>query len=116
MGHSLAAAVRAAPLGLRLVILATDQWAVRGSDLARLGRARIRQTCAAEYDGVVGIPASFPVSARALLIHLTGDRGARAQLASAERWSLPEARFDLDTPEDLQTLNARCPGYRMWPR
>jgi molybdenum cofactor cytidylyltransferase len=60
---------------------------------------------AAKYAGRVGAPAIFPRIFFSQLSQLTGDRGAKTilqqhpqQIISME---MPEAAFDVDTPEDL---------------
>lgn len=63
---------------------------------------------AASYDGVLGAPALFGAAYFPALLALGGATGAR-QLLQQHRGvvapvAMPEARFDLDTPED----------YRQW--
>lgn len=62
---------------------------------------------AARYDGVVGTPAIFPRRLWTQLQKIHGDRGARRIIESAKdvlTVDMPEAAFDLDTPEDLAAL------------
>jgi molybdenum cofactor cytidylyltransferase len=63
---------------------------------------------AAQYGGTLGIPAIFGRQAFERLLTLTGDKGARGLLQSGVLWvtpfPLPEAAFDVDTPEDAEKL------------
>jgi molybdenum cofactor cytidylyltransferase len=56
-----------------------------------------------------GVPAIFPAKYLPDLARVTGDKGARSLLAGLpdeemELFDMPEAAFDLDTPEDLHQL------------
>ena len=68
---------------------------------------------AAEYDGVLGVPALFDRVMFDELMKLDGDAGARVVIRQnssdkVAKVRAPEAAFDVDTPEDLQRLaNAR---------
>lgn len=100
--------------GVMLVL--ADQAAVTRDDLRRLaGTWRRRPTliAAALYGGSTGVPAIFPRSSFAALAALRGDSGARALLRRGAdrvvRVPMPSAELDLDTPEDLLTLE---PGKR----
>lgn len=93
-----------------LLVLA-DQAAVTADDLRRLaGTWRRRPQCiaAALYAGTTGAPAIFPRSIFRELAVLRGDAGARSILRrSPDRVvhvPMPAAELDLDTPEDLLTL------------
>ena len=62
---------------------------------------------AARYDSVVGTPAIFPRQFWSQLRKIHGDRGARRIIEKAENVltvDMPEAAFDLDTPDDLAAL------------
>jgi molybdenum cofactor cytidylyltransferase len=63
---------------------------------------------AARYNDILGVPAIFDTSVFPQLLALDGAAGARKILMqSKERVApldLPEARFDLDTPEDYKKL------------
>jgi CTP:molybdopterin cytidylyltransferase MocA len=65
---------------------------------------------AAAFAGTVGAPAIIPAWCYADLLALRGDQGARALLQSHSprllRVDMPAAALDVDTPEDLQALNA----------
>ncbi len=100
--------------GVMLVL--ADQAAVTRDDLRRLaGTWRRRPTliAAALYAGTTGAPAIFPRSSFPALAALRGDSGARVLLRrSADRVvrvPMPSAELDLDTPEDLLTLEPAKP-------
>ena len=100
--------------GVMLVL--ADQAAVTRDDLRRLaGTWRRRPTliAAALYAGTAGAPAIFPRSNFQALAALRGDSGARVLLRrSADRVvrvPMPSAELDLDTPEDLLTLEPAKP-------
>lgn len=63
---------------------------------------------AAQYDGILGVPAIFAKDFFPDLLALQGAAGARKILMQAGSevipMDLPEARFDLDTPEDYERL------------
>jgi molybdenum cofactor cytidylyltransferase len=65
---------------------------------------------AATYAGIAGVPAVFPRWAFPGLSALRGDQGARALLHRyvdrVRRIPMPNAAFDIDSPEDLQALEA----------
>ena len=65
---------------------------------------------AAEYHGTLGVPALFRSEIFPSLSALTPEAGARHLLrGSPDRiavFPLPEAAMDIDTPEDLEALNA----------
>jgi molybdenum cofactor cytidylyltransferase len=93
------------------MLVLADQAAVTRDDLRRLaGTWRRRPTliAAALYGGTTGAPAIFPRSSFGALAQLRGDSGARALLRrSADRVvrvPMPSAELDLDTPEDLLTI------------
>jgi molybdenum cofactor cytidylyltransferase len=101
-----------------LVTLA-DQVAVTAFDLRRLVSAWRRQPewlIAASYDGHTGVPAIFPAWCFSDLSSLRGDAGARAVLIRHAdrclRLPMPNAGIDIDTPEDLLSLEnatGQCP-------
>lgn len=73
--------------------------------LVQAWRRRPGRPAAADYDGRVGVPAVLP---RARWREVgNGDQGARALLRSETRITrvaMPEARLDLDTPDDAARL------------
>ncbi len=114
MGSSVRTGVARVPAtaDAALVMLA-DQPAVTAEDLRRLvGTWRRQPQCiaAAHYGGTVGVPAVFPREYFAALSALRGDSGARALLKSGGarlvRVPLQSAAIDIDTPEDLLTLQS----------
>ena len=63
---------------------------------------------AAEYAGRVGAPSIFPKQYFSQLSQLTGDKGAQALIQQYPQQTIslaiPEAEFDIDTPEDLKSV------------
>ncbi len=63
---------------------------------------------AAEYNKKVGVPALFTKQSFDRLLNLEGDQGARDILRGQQQKiieiSLPEAEFDIDTPDDFMKL------------
>jgi molybdenum cofactor cytidylyltransferase len=97
--------------GVMLVL--ADQAAVSADDLKRLAgswRKQPQYIAAALYAGTCGAPAIFPRSMFRELAQLRGDTGARPLLRrNADRIvrvPMPSAALDVDTPEDLLTLEA----------
>lgn len=67
---------------------------------------------AAEYNNIIGVPALFSRKVFADFDELSGDKGAK-QIIEKHRESLltinlPEAAFDIDTPQDLEKAEARA--------
>ena len=96
-----------------VMVMLADQAAVTAEDLRRLVNAWKRQpeyVAAALYAGAVGVPAIFPRSRFSELAELRGDLGARKLLQRNPdrlvRLPMESAAFDIDTPEDLLTLDA----------
>ncbi|HEX7081373.1 MAG TPA: nucleotidyltransferase family protein [Gammaproteobacteria bacterium] len=111
LATSLRRALTAVPRDARAVLfMLADQPLVDAGSLARLieaWRRRPSQAAAARYAGRLGVPAIIPRRAWAELRALSGDVGARRLLERAPRVTevdLPEAAFDVDTPEDLARL------------
>lgn len=106
MGHSIAAAARAAPDGCPIAILAADMPGLGTSEINSVTRAfrtdpdRIWRGMS--Y-GTPGHPVIFPARFRAELASLTGDTGARALIVREGALPVPlagdAAILDLDTPE-----------------
>ena len=90
-----------------MLLMLVDQPHITGDDLTRLvtaWRQHPDRIAAADYGGVVGVPAIFPGAFRDKLLGLHGDRGAQPILMKATditRVEMPHAAFDLDTPADL---------------
>jgi CTP:molybdopterin cytidylyltransferase MocA len=116
--EGMASSLRAAAAHARgrwdgLLITLVDQPAVTVSDLQRLQTAWLRNPdslVAASFAGTAGAPAIIPAWCYADLLALRGDQGARALLQRHAqrllRVQMPAAALDVDTPEDLQALNA----------
>ncbi|HEY8509955.1 MAG TPA: nucleotidyltransferase family protein [Steroidobacteraceae bacterium] len=95
-----------------VLLMLADQPAVTTEDLRRLVATWRRQPqyiAAAQYSGTVGVPAIFPQTSFRDLAELRGDRGARALLLRNPdrlvRVAMESAAIDIDTPEDLLSLN-----------
>jgi molybdenum cofactor cytidylyltransferase len=111
LASSLQAGLRAAPRDARAVLVTlVDQPNVDAAALRRLlaaWRRRPALPAAALYAGRGGVPAILPRRTWPALFALDGDAGARAVLRDAAALTLvamPEAAFDVDTPEDLAKL------------
>ncbi len=105
------------------LLLLSDQPAVGEATLRRLIRAwwsRPGKAAAAAYGSVVGVPAILPRTLWREARRLSGDTGARKLLRVGQTVAtvdMPEAAWDIDTPEDLQwqTQGHPAPGNR-WRR
>jgi CTP:molybdopterin cytidylyltransferase MocA len=114
LASSIRAGVARLPSTCRGVLLMlADQPAVTADDLKRLAGSWRRQPqhiAAALYSGTTGAPAIFPRTLFRELAMLRGDVGARPLLRrNADRLvrvPMPSAALDVDTPEDLLTLEA----------
>jgi molybdenum cofactor cytidylyltransferase len=109
LASSIRTAVRTAPPRCDgLLLLLCDQAAVTTDDLKRLYVAWRRHPvllAAALYGGAPGLPALFPRWAFGDLLELRGEQDGRLVLRrnvdQLVRVPMPNAGFDLDTPEDL---------------
>jgi molybdenum cofactor cytidylyltransferase len=97
-----------------VMILLGDQVCVTADDLKRLLAAWKGQEnviAAATYSQGVGVPAIFPRAVFSELAELRGDEGARKLLMRNPdrlvRVPVPNAAYDLDTPEDLAALTKK---------
>ena len=114
IGSSIRTAVTRIPATCSgVMIVLADQAAVTAQDLQRLVSAWKRQpeyVAAALYSGSTGVPAIFPRSRFAELAELRGDMGARMLLQRnpdrVVRVPMDSASLDIDTPEDLLSLDA----------
>lgn len=114
IGSSIRTAVARIPATCSgVMIVLADQAAVTAQDLQRLVSAWKRQpeyVAAALYSGSTGVPAIFPRSRFAELAELRGDMGARMLLQRnpdrVVRVPMDSAALDIDTPEDLLSLDA----------
>lgn len=112
MAGSLQVGLSVLPLRASAVLLLlSDQPAVGAASLHRLIRAwrrRPGKAAAAVYAGVVGVPAILPRTLWKDARRLRGDEGARRLLRIEEMpfaaVHMPEAAWDIDTPEDLKRL------------
>ncbi len=94
-----------------LMFIAGDQPLVRSAQLSAMierWQQNPDRVCCAKYNHVLGIPAIFPKRLFPHLQALQGDRGAK-QLLLAERgklqtFPLPEAKTDIDRPDDLRKI------------
>lgn len=97
--------------GVMLVL--GDQARITAQDLRRLGAAWLGQRdsiVAARFGALTGAPAIFPRCVFPDLTELRGDVGARRvierHVSRVIALPMPNAAFDLDTPEDLAALSA----------
>lgn len=112
MALSLKSGLRALPEDCTgALILLCDQpllQAERVARLAELWRHQSDRIVASAYAGTHGVPAIFPRRLFADLRRLSGDRGARALLATHAAEVLdvdmPEAAVDIDTQDDYASL------------
>jgi CTP:molybdopterin cytidylyltransferase MocA len=92
------------------MILLVDQPRVGASDLTRLvaqWRRRPSAPAAAFYSGRAGAPAILPPRCFRAAMSLEGDVGARGllrDLGEVTHVPMPQAAFDVDTPDDAQRL------------
>jgi len=117
LGSSLAAGIAAvaeeSPPAAAAVVLLADQPLVTAATIDRLIATREssgRALVACLHGSELGVPALFAASFFDRLRSLSGDHGAReilrAHAEEAAALDLPEARFDVDTPEDYERLTA----------
>lgn len=112
LGGSIAAGVRpVAQVADAVLLLLADQPLVTGEHLGTVidrWNGSGRCVVATGFAGLAGPPALFPAAYFDALAALSGDRGARAVLASAARHveTVPfePAAVDIDRPEDLSKL------------
>ena len=113
LGHSIAFGVSQLPPHIdRVMILLADQITVTEQHLRELlSAAEGCGVASAVYQGRRGAPAVFDQCYFEQLMQLTGDRGASEllnnQLADVGGVAIPEAVFDIDTPQDLARFSKR---------
>lgn len=97
-----------------VLLLLGDQVAVSAPDLRRLIAAwngADTVLAASVYSGQLGVPAIFPRWSFSELLQLRGDQGAKAIInryhSRLAHVPMPNAAFDLDTPEDVAVLHAQ---------
>lgn len=114
LGSSIRAGIHALesfyPRSERLLVLVCDQPLLRPEHIRLLLAAA--PPAAAQYKGRLGVPAVFTRAQFPALAAMRGDQGARMLLAGlpATAIPLPEAAFDVDTPEALQALACADPA------
>lgn len=114
LASSIRTAVESAPSRSDgLLLLLADQVAVTADDLKRLYAAWKRHpilVAAALYEGAPGLPAIFPRWTLPGLLELRGDRDPRLVIRrnvdQLVRVPMPNAGIDLDTPEDLLSIES----------
>jgi molybdenum cofactor cytidylyltransferase len=112
LASSIRVAVESAPPRCEgLLLLLADQVAVTADDLKHLYAAWKRHPIlivAALYDGAPGLPAIFPSWTFPGLLELRGDRDPRQvirrNIDQLVRIPMPNASVNLDTPEDLLSV------------
>jgi molybdenum cofactor cytidylyltransferase len=111
LAGSLRAGLAALPESARAaLVMLCDQPQINAAVIARLIRAwqaRPAHAAAAAYAGRVGVPAILPRRFWRQAMRSRGDVGARrllGTLPALARVPMPEALFDVDTPEDLARL------------
>lgn len=99
-----------------LLVMLSDQPLIDEADMERLVGtwcAAPDEIAAAAYRDCVGVPAIFPRRCLEELKNLRGDKGAKQLLdraASLSQVEMPNAAFDLDTPDALVELSRRTAG------
>jgi len=112
MASSIVCAVAALRSADAILFMATDQPLVSTDHLNALCHCFIQNkgtTVAAAFADTYGIPAILPARLFSQLLKLRGDRGAKSVLRNNDLKSIaiPEAEFDIDTPQDLLELAKR---------
>ncbi len=114
LGASIRAGIAALPPACEAVLLLLgDQVAVTAEDLRRLAatwKGQETVIASALYQQAAGVPAIFPRWCFQELAQIRGDKGAKQILqrhaARLVHVPMPNAAVDIDTPEDLERLNA----------
>lgn len=100
-----------------VLISSCDQPLVTGGHLhglIQLWRTSRAAAVASAYSTTIGVPAVFGSELFSQLCELRGDRGAGQLLRclpNVATFVLPEAAFDVDTPEELKELESRNPKF-----
>jgi molybdenum cofactor cytidylyltransferase len=109
----ISAVLENAPTASGAMVLLCDQPGLTAEHLRRLldaYTAKPSRIAASRYAGRTGVPAIFPDALFPALLELRGDKGARALLqqseAAVDAIDFPGGELDLDSPEDLQRLQA----------
>ena len=111
LGCGAAALQKEAPQAGAVLLMVCDQPLITANHLKMLWdrHADTGKVVAARHGGRPGVPAIFPAKYIPDLAGKTGDQGARSLLrglpeGEIELVALPEAEFDLDTPQDLARM------------
>lgn len=109
MSSSIITAIENLPLIDAILFMTVDQPLLTSDHLNTLierFKSNNGNPVAAYYAGDIGIPAIIPAVVFPDLRQLRGDRGAKTVLEkySVANIPLPDAEFDIDTPEDLHGL------------
>lgn len=114
LSSSLRAGLQALPSGTSAVLIALgDQALLDSADYQRLldvAAMNPDRPVAARYQQTIGVPAVFPARYFEQLAALEGDRGAGSILKSDSEvvaLDMPNAAFDIDTPEQLAAALAQ---------
>lgn len=112
----IAAVLEHAPTAPGAMVLVCDQPGVSAEHLDNMLDAHQADTdriVASRYAGRMGVPVIFPRRLFPALLALQGDHGARLLLQQAgttvHAIDFPGGELDLDSPEDLQRLQANGP-------
>lgn len=114
MSASLGAAVEFTQLNTdaeALLFMPLDLVKVTPQDIIQLVstyKANPNLICCSSFKGIKASPAIFPQRYFSKLLALTGDKGAISLIKSAQHYQvmvMPNAEFDVDTPEMLAHLN-----------
>jgi molybdenum cofactor cytidylyltransferase len=111
MGSSIKVGVRwileTYPHTTGILIQLTDQPFVQGASLKKIlgtHEENPGRIVAAQYENSLGVPVLFPRSAFSSLLTVPDSAGAKKVLVDAVPVSLPEAAYDIDTPEQFKSL------------
>ncbi|MGB8481150.1 MAG: nucleotidyltransferase family protein [Acidobacteriaceae bacterium] len=109
----IAAVLEHAPAASGAMVMVCDQPGLSTEHLVRLRDAHTKDgnhIAASRYAGRAGVPVIFPRALFPALLELQGDQGARALLqqsgAAVHAVDFPGGELDLDSPEDLERLQA----------
>ena len=109
----IAAVLENAPAASGVMVLVCDQAGLSADHLRRLLEAHRddpNHIAASRYAGRAGVPVIFPRAVFPALLELQGDQGARTLLqqsgTAVHTIDFPGGELDLDSPEDLQRLQA----------
>lgn len=109
----IASVLENAPAASGAMVLVCDQPGLSGEHLRSLlevHRHDPNHIAASRYAGRAGVPVIFPRAVFPALVELQGDHGARVLLqrsgAAVHAVDFPGGELDLDSPEDLERLQA----------